>query len=179
MTCRQCAHAGEARLRDVRHAVRLAKIFGFGINESNLLFFMLVEQAELVTKRFVADKPVRNNLLTLIPESEFDAMKPHLQFVIFDVGECLERAGEPLRAAYFPNREICSLLVETSDARSVEVGLAGYEEIVDLTLVGGVDRLPYSVVVQTAGEGFRIASSTMKRILAFMPELTRMLVRHL
>src|SRR5215472_9096224 len=130
-------------------------------------------------KRLVAGKAVLNNLLTRISDSEFAAIKPHLELAVFNVGEYLERAGGPISAAYFPNRGICSLLIETSDARSVEVGLAGSEEIIGLTLVGGVDRLPYSVVVQAPGEGFRVVSSTMKRIFALMPEFTRMLVRHL
>jgi len=130
-------------------------------------------------KRHIAGKAVLNALLTRIPDSEFDAIKPHLQFAVFNVGEYLERAGGPISAAYFPNRGICSLLIETSGARSVEVGLAGCEEVIGLTLVGGVDRLPYNVVVQVPGEGFRVVSSTMKRIFALMPEFTRMLVRHL
>lgn len=132
-----------------------------------------------LSKRLVAGKAVRNNLLTRIPDSEFAAIQPHLEFAVFKLGAYLERAAMPLSAAYFPNRGICSLLIETSDARSVQVGLAGCEEIIGLTLIGDVDRLPYSVVVQVPGEGFRIVSSTMKKICALMPELTRMLVRHL
>lgn len=102
-----------------------------------------------------------------------------MEFAVFDVGECLETACRPVKAAYFLNRGICSLLIETSDARSLQVGLAGFEEIIGLTLIGGVDRLPYSVVVQVQGEGFRIVSSTIQRLFASMPEFTRMLVRHL
>jgi len=130
-------------------------------------------------KRLVAGKAVLNILLTRIPDSEFAAIEPHLEFAVFHVGEYLERAGGSVGAAYFPNRGICSLLIETSDARSVQVGLAGCEEIIGLTLIGGVDRLPYSVVVQVPGEGFRIESSTMKRMFSLMPEFTLMLVRHL
>lgn len=129
--------------------------------------------------RLVAGKAVLNALLTRIPDSEFAAIEPHLEFAVFHGGEYLERAGGSITAAYFPNRGICSLLIETSDARSVQVGLAGCEEIIGLTLIGGVDRLPYSVVVQVPGEGFRIVSSTMKRIFTRMPQFTRMLIRHL
>ena len=130
-------------------------------------------------KRLVAGKAVLNTLLTRIPDSEFAAIEPDLEFAVFHVGEYLERAGGSIRAAYFPNRGICSLLIDTSDARSVQVGLAGCEEIIGLTLIGGVDRLPYSVVVPVPGEGFRIESGTMKRIFGRMPQFTRMLVRHL
>src|SRR5262249_5503162 len=116
---------------------------------------------------------------TRIPDSEFSAIQPHLEFAVFNLGEYLERAGAPTTAVYFPNRGICALLVETSDARSMEVGLAGCEEMIGLTLIGDVDLLPYSVVVQVPGEGFRIMSSTMKRIFGLMPEFTHMIVRHL
>jgi len=140
---------------------------------------MLEKQSKPGAERTIAGKLVLNSLLARIPDSEFTAIKPYLEFAVFKLGETLEIAGRPIRAAYFPNRGLCSLLVETSDARSVEVGLAGCEEIIGLTLVGGVDRLPYSVVVQAAGEGFRVASDTMRKVFASMPEFTRMLVRHL
>jgi CRP-like cAMP-binding protein len=138
-----------------------------------------VKQYKPGATRLVAGRAVTNNLLTRIPESEFTTIQPHLEFAVFNPGEYLERAGRPITAAYFPNRGICSLLIETPDARSVEVGLAGPEEIVGVTLIGGVDLLPYSVFVQVPGEGFRIVSSAMKRIFAFMPEFTRVLVRRL
>jgi CRP-like cAMP-binding protein len=138
-----------------------------------------VKQFKPGATRLVAGKAVLNGLLTRIPDSEFTAIQPHLEFAVFNLGEYLERAGRPITAAYFPNRGICSLLIETPDARSVEVGLAGCEEIIGLTLIGGVDQLPYSVFVQVPGEGFRIMSGAMKRIFAFMPEFTRMLVRRL
>jgi len=140
---------------------------------------LMDKQSQLGAQRLVAGKAVLNTLLTRIPDSEFSSIKPHLEFVVFNGGEYLERAGIPTTAAYFLNRGICSLLIETSDARSVEVGLAGYEEMIGLTLIADLDRLPYSVVVQVPGEGFRIESSTMKRMFSLMPEFTLMLVRHL
>jgi len=140
---------------------------------------LMDKQSQLGAQRLVAGKAVLNTLLTRIPDSEFSSIKPHLEFVVFNGGEYLERAGNPTTAAYFLNRGICSLLIETSDARSVEVGLAGYEEMIGLTLIADLDRLPYSVVVQVPGEGFRIESSTMKRMFSLMPEFTLMLVRHL
>lgn len=140
---------------------------------------MTDKQCKNSGKRVVAGKAVHNILLTRMPDSEFTIIKPHLEFAVFNSGEYLERADEVLTAAYFPNRGICSLLIETADGRSVQVGLAGCEELIGLTLIGGVDRLPYSVVVQVPGEGFRILCSTMKKMFAAMPEFTRMLVRHL
>lgn len=137
------------------------------------------KQSQSGAQRLVSGKAVLNTLLARIPDAEFAAIEPHLEFAVFNLGEYLERAGTPTGAVYFPNRGICSLLIETSDARSLEVGLAGSEEMIGLTLIGDVNRLPYSVVVQVPGEGFRILSSTMKRIFALMPEFTQTLVRHL
>jgi CRP-like cAMP-binding protein len=138
-----------------------------------------VKQYKPGAARLAAGKAVLNTLLTRIPDSEFIAIQPYLEFAVFNLGEYLERAGRSITAAYFPNRGICSLLVETPDARSVEVGLAGSEEVIGVTLIGGVDQLPYSVFVPVPGEGFRIVSGALKRIFAFMPEFRRMLVRRL
>jgi CRP-like cAMP-binding protein len=66
-----------------------------------------------------------------------------------------------------------------SDARMVEVGLAGCEEIIGLPLVGALDKLPYSVVVQVPGDGFLIQAPIIMDALPSMPELSRVMVRRL
>jgi CRP-like cAMP-binding protein len=130
-------------------------------------------------ERAVDGTPVQNILLRQMPETEFLALKPHLRVTEFRVGEYLQRQGNGITAVYFLNRGIASMIIETPDARSVEVGISGSEDMIGLPAAGGLYDLTYSVVVQTGGDGFSVPVATMRRVLAATPELTRILVRRL
>jgi len=136
-------------------------------------------QVENVAERIVAGQSVQNTILLRIPDSEFEAIQPHLKFVPLPIATCLQREREVIRAAYFMNRGLASMLVETDDGRSVEVGVCGREDMVGLALAAGLDTFTHSVIVQVPGDGFEINGQTMRRILTSTPELRRMLVLRL
>jgi CRP-like cAMP-binding protein len=129
--------------------------------------------------RAVDGKAVQNVLLEQMPEAEFLALEPHLRYTEFRISEYLERQGNPIKAVYFLNQGIVSMMIETPDARSVEVGISGCEDMIGLPAVGGLYELTYSVVVQTSGDGFMVPIATAKRVLPLLPGLTRMLLRRL
>ncbi len=130
-------------------------------------------------ERSAAGKPVRNTLLLQIPDSEFRAIKPHLEPAEFSNADRLECEGARIDAVYFLNGGIGSMVIETSDGRSVEVGLAGREDMIGLPLAAGLDEFTLSVVVRVPGNGFRVPGEKMKELLADLPELRRLLLRRL
>jgi len=129
--------------------------------------------------RAAAAKPVRNTLLLQIPEEEFRAIEPHLEFREFNHATRLEQAGNHIDAVYFLNGGIGSMIIEVADGRSVEVALAGREDMIGLPLAAGLDEFTYSVVIQVASDGFRVPAETMKDILPRLPELKRLLLLRL
>jgi len=130
-------------------------------------------------ERTAAGKPVRNTLLLQIPDSEFRTLKPHLENVQFSNADRLESEGSRIEAVYFLNGGIGSMIIETSDGRSVEVGLAGREDMIGLPLAAGLDEFTFSVVVRVPGDGYRVQGDAMKQILPELPELRRLLLRRL
>src|ERR1700741_3873035 len=136
-------------------------------------------QVENVAERTAAGQAVQNTILLRIPESEFEAIHPHLKFVPLDLATCLHRERETIHAVYFMNRGIVSMLVETDDGRSVEGGVCGREDMIGLGLVAGVERLTHSVIVQVPGDGFQIDAQNMKRLLNAAPERRPILVLRL
>src|ERR1700758_2532329 len=136
-------------------------------------------QVENATGRTAAGQSVQNTILLQIPDNEFEAIQPHLKFIPLELATCLHREHEFIRAVYFMNRGIVSMLVETDDGRSVEVGVCGREDMIGLGLVAGVERLTHSVIVQVPGDGFQIDAQNMKRLLNSAPELRRILVLRL
>jgi CRP-like cAMP-binding protein len=136
-------------------------------------------QVENIAERTAAGQAVQNTILLRIPENEFEAIQPHLKFVPLGLATCLHREHETIHEVYFMNRGIVSMLVETDDGRSVEVGVCGREDMVGLGLVAGVQRLTHSVIVQVPGDGFQVDAQIMKRLLNSTPELRRTLVLRL
>ena len=130
-------------------------------------------------ERTVQGKAVHNILLLRVPDREFSAIKPFLQFKNFRSASWLEREGRPIKAVYFLNSGLGSMIVETSDGRSVEVGVGGREDMIGLPFAVGLDEFSYGVVMQVQGDGFRVPAATMKRLLPTLPELRNLLLRRL
>jgi CRP-like cAMP-binding protein len=125
------------------------------------------------------DKPVRNTILLRLPDPEFEALLPHLRFVPLELSTCLQRENECIDTVYFMNRGIASMLVETDDGRSVEVGVSGREDMIGLPLAAGIDTYPHNVIVQVPGDAFYVDAVVMRKAIQSLPELRRMLVRQL
>ncbi len=126
-----------------------------------------------------AGQVVENTVLLRLPQAEFDALEPHLEFVQLNLAANLQREFEPIQAVYFMNRGIASILVETMDGRSVEVGIVGREDMIGLQLAAGFEDLSHNLVVQVPGDGFRVPATTMKNVLRTLPHLRRILTRQL
>lgn len=130
-------------------------------------------------QRTIAARQVRNTILLRIPRSEFDTLRPHLTFLPLACAARLQREHEPIQAVYFINNGIASLLVETADGRSVEVGVSGREDMIGSQLFAGLERLAPTVIMQVPGDGFRIEAGIVKRLLPALPQLRQLVFRQI
>jgi CRP-like cAMP-binding protein len=115
-------------------------------------------------------RAVRNSILRAIPEAEYNLLRPHLEPVDLPSQHILHEAGEKIEFAYFLNSGMASLVVLTSDGRSVEVAIVGKEGIVGTPLAVGLSRGPHRAVMQIAGSGVRIKSAVLGNTLRSAPE---------
>jgi CRP-like cAMP-binding protein len=127
--------------------------------------------------RLVAGVQVKNLLLQAIPDNEFKHLQSRLEPVQFAARKILHEAGDTLESAYFLNSGLASLVVVTSDARSVEIGVTGREGVLGTPLSGGLRRLPYRAIIQVAGDGLRIHADALKDTLPWTPDLAGRLNR--
>jgi CRP-like cAMP-binding protein len=133
----------------------------------------------LTDERMVRGHLVRNTILQQIPISEFEAIRPHLTFAELQLAVPLQREHSKIQSACFVNNGIASLLVETCDGRSVEVGIAGREEMIGLPLVAGLEFHPHMVIMQVSGDGFIVDGAILQRLLTSLPELRDVLIQRL
>ena len=119
-----------------------------------------------------------NHLLTSIPEREYDLLRPDLEPVQLPHRLILHESGEKIEFAYFLNEGLASLVVLTSDGRSVEVAIVGREGVVGTPLAVGLQRGPYRSIMQLAGTGFRIKAELLQERLRQTPQLRLLINRY-
>ena len=125
-----------------------------------------------------AGKPVSNKLLLSIPDSEYNSLRPHLEYVRLPNHLVLHETGEKLDFAYFPNRGLISLVVVMEDGKTVEAGVVGNEGFTGIPAVVGLSRGPLRAVVQVTGDGFRVKVGALQNTLESTPHLQMMLNRY-
>ena len=116
-------------------------------------------------------RQVGNEILNSIPEGEYNLLRAELEFIQLPHHRILHEAGDSIEFAYFLNEGLASLVVLTSDGRSVEVAVVGREGVVGTPLAVGLDRGPYRSIMQIAGTALRIKSGALEEKLEQTPEL--------
>jgi CRP-like cAMP-binding protein len=125
-----------------------------------------------------AGKPVSNRILLSISDSEFNALRPHLEYVRLPNHLVLHETGGRLEFAYFPNRGLISLVVIMKDGKTAEAGVVGNEGFTGTLAVVGLSRGPLQAVVQVTGDGFRVKVAALQDTLESTPHLQMILNRY-
>jgi CRP-like cAMP-binding protein len=125
-----------------------------------------------------AGKPVANAILLSIPEEEFAAIRPHLEFVPLPQRLSLQEANRKLEDAYFLNRGMVSFVFTTRRGESVEVGVVGNEGFTPIPVAAGLRRSPHRAVMQIGGDGFKVQVNALEIVLNSSPALHAKLNRY-
>jgi len=123
-------------------------------------------------------KPVGSRVLLSIPDAEFRAIRPYLEFYVLVHHRVLHEPSQKLEFAYFPNSGLVSLVVATEDGKTVEAGVVGNEGMTGVPSAVGLRRNPLREVVQVSGDSFRIKVRDLQAILPTAPQLRMILSRY-
>jgi CRP-like cAMP-binding protein len=125
-----------------------------------------------------AGKPVRNQILLSIPDTEYRAIRPHLEFLGLPQHRILHEPHQRLEFVHFPNAGLISLVVALQDGETVEAGLLGSEGVAGMPAVLGLTRSALREVVQVTGNGFRVRVATFREVVRSTPVLQAVLNRY-
>ena len=125
-----------------------------------------------------AGKPVSNKMLLSISDSDYNALRPHLEYVRLPNHLVVHEAGGKLEFAYFPNQGLISLVVVMKDGKTAEAGIVGNEGFTGTLAAVGLSRSPLQAVVQITGDGFRVEVGALQNTLESAPHLQMMLGRY-
>jgi CRP-like cAMP-binding protein len=126
----------------------------------------------------VSGRQVKNVILLSLPDDEYSLIRPHLEAMDLPHHTIMHEPGEKIEYAYFLNEGMTSLVVLTSDGRSVEVGIVGREGVVGTPLAVGLHRGPYRAIMQIPGSGLRVKAGILEDTLVAAPELRMALSRY-
>jgi CRP-like cAMP-binding protein len=125
-----------------------------------------------------ARKRVSNKILLTIPDEEYSLIRPHLEFLTLPHHLNLYKPNQLFKFVYFPNAGMVSLVVETEDGKTVEVGEVGKEGFAGIPAVAGLSRSHVREIVQISGDAFRMRVGALQSVLQSTSALPAILSRY-
>ena len=125
-----------------------------------------------------AGKPASNKILLSIPNDEYHAIRPYLEYLALPNHLILHEPSEKFKYVYFLNKGLISFIVPMQDGQTVEAGVVGNEGVAGVPAVVGLTRSPVREIVQISGDGFKLKVNTMMSILKSIPEFQMTLTRY-
>jgi len=122
--------------------------------------------------------PRDNRLLAAMPAGEYQRLAASLERVAMPLGQALYESGGTQGFVYFPTTSIVSLLYVLADGATAEIAVAGPEGLVGIALFMGGETTPSRAVVQSAGDGYRLRASVLKKEFERGGALQQLLLRY-
>ena len=108
------------------------------------------------------ERPI-NKILAALPESEYQAIAPHLEPVNLTSGEIISEPNQSITEIYFPQRAMISLVSIMKDGSTTEIGLIGNEGMIGLPAILGGDSTISCSIVQVSGTALQISADIIQR----------------
>ena len=97
-----------------------------------------------------------NVLLSLLSASDYDALAGRSTVVDLVLGRDLALAGEPITYCWFPLSGLASVIAMDSNGSQAEVGIIGYDGVVNGHVAPWNQQSTMRILVQIAGSALRI-----------------------
>jgi CRP-like cAMP-binding protein len=119
----------------------------------------------------------RNLLLNSMDPEDFALIQGALEPVSLEARTVLERPGQPIDFAYFPDEGLLSIVSRFETSRDVEVGVIGREGMSGAPLLLNDRRATYGTNVQVAGYAQRLPADVLSEALRTSRRLHDALLR--
>ncbi len=121
---------------------------------------------------------VRNHLLASLPADILAGLLAKLAPVVLASRQPLYRADAPIRAVYFVESGMVSLVATLDDGMQAEVGVIGYEGMLGISLLSGNDASFVESMVQIPGHALRMTARDFRQEIEVNPTLRAILLRY-
>src|SRR5471032_2261953 len=121
--------------------------------------------------------PKQNHLLAALPAADYTRLAADLELTPMPLGWAVYESGGHMGYLYFPTTSIVSLLYVMESGASAEIAITGNEGLVGISLFMGGESTPSRAVVQSAGSGYRLKASILKKEFALGGHLQHLALR--
>lgn len=121
---------------------------------------------------------VRNQLLSLLPQSELETVLGQAQEVAVRSKEVIFRRGELIRHVYFPENCVISLVTELENGDAVEAMTIGSDGFAGIAVFHGVNASRLKGVGQITGQAWRLRSEDFQELAVSCENFGRLLHRY-
>ena len=122
--------------------------------------------------------PKQNHILAALPTEDYARLLPELELIPMPLGRALYESGGHMSHVYFPTTSIVSLLYVMENGASAEIAIVGNHGLVGISLFMGGETTTNRAVVQSAGHGYRLGVSVLKREFAAGGNLQHLALRY-
>jgi len=122
--------------------------------------------------------PARNRILQALAPADRTRLLSLLQPVTFELGDVICESGAHLERIYFPTTAVITSLYTTEDGSTVEMGLAGHDGVVGVSLFLGGDATLHRDVVVVPGGALMMTARTLRDEFASSGPLRSLLLRY-
>jgi len=124
-------------------------------------------------------RSTKNYILNALPDEDYERLLPSLEYVELPLGKFIYHAEEKIKHVYFPENAMVSVIANTPQGQSVEVGVIGREGATGLSVLLGVDTMLNDAIIQLFNGAFRIKTEDLLKEFMRAGALHNLLLRSL
>ena len=128
--------------------------------------------------RSVPSIQFRNGLLSRLTREQIKPISPHLERVALAAHKSLETRDRKIEYAYFVEEGLVSVVANSRDGNTIEIGVIGREGMTGIALLMNVDRSPLDSLVQITGSAHRISAERLRDAMDKNPGVSRLLTSY-
>jgi CRP-like cAMP-binding protein len=104
----------------------------------------------------------KNIILNSLSREEYQRLLPHLEPVELALSQILYQADEPIDYVYFLNSAMVSVIANTSEGQTAEVGIIGFEGMAGIDVLMGSDSTLNDHIVQHPDGALRVKTAIIR-----------------
>lgn len=108
------------------------------------------------------NRSTNNQIINALPEEDYLRLLPDLETVKLSHGEFLFREDNAITHVYFPSDAMVSIVSNTEEGQSIEIGVIGKEGVAGFDVFLGVDTSYNNAMIQLPNGGQRVKTETIK-----------------
>jgi CRP-like cAMP-binding protein len=130
---------------------------------------------------FFTASPISNSnrILLALSQEEYPLLFSSLHPVPLVRGRVLYRLADSIQYAFFPLSGMISLVAVTQNGSATEISMVGNEGVVGIPALLGVNKAPYQIEVQIAGNAMKIKSNVLIREFGRAGPLQKLMLRYI